>query len=163
MDPLSEVLALLKPQALLLRRLCDHGRYGHPLSEASGNQVLRHARRPVLVGGRRRDRSRCCSTPETAFCSHADFRSGSPPTSRSNRSYTVAWARLGMTSEAPGVTEGARYIAGGHFALTGGHAEMILHSLPPIVHIRRESDKAAMRWSLERMREELRDPQPGGR
>ena len=39
---------------------------------------------------------------------------------------------------------------------------MILQSLPPIVHIRRESDKAAMRWSLERMREELRDPQPGG-
>ncbi len=38
---------------------------------------------------------------------------------------------------------------------------MLLHSLPPIVHIRRESDKAAMRWSLERMREELRDPQPG--
>jgi AraC-like DNA-binding protein len=39
---------------------------------------------------------------------------------------------------------------------------MLLKSLPPIVHIRKESDKAAMRWSLERMREELRDPQPGG-
>jgi AraC-like DNA-binding protein len=37
-----------------------------------------------------------------------------------------------------------------------------LRSLPPIVHIRKESDKAAMRWSLERMKEELRDPQPGG-
>ena len=76
--------------------------------------------------------------------------------------YTDAFVRLGMRSEAPGVTEGARYIAGGHFALTGGHAEMILQSLPPIVHIRRESDKAAMRWSLERMRQELSDPQPGG-
>jgi AraC-like DNA-binding protein len=67
-----------------------------------------------------------------------------------------------MSSEAPGVTDGARYIAGGHFALTGGNAQMLLQSLPPIVHIRRESDKAAMRWSLERMREELRNPQPGG-
>ena len=76
--------------------------------------------------------------------------------------YTEAFARPEMRSEAPGITEGARYIAGGHFSLTGGHAEMILQSLPPIVHIRRESDKAAMRWSLERMREELRDPQPGG-
>jgi AraC-like DNA-binding protein len=76
--------------------------------------------------------------------------------------YTEARVRLGVSSEAPGVTEGARYIAGGHFALTGGHAEMLLHSLPPIVHIRRESDKAAMRWSLERIREELSDPQPGG-
>jgi AraC-like DNA-binding protein len=76
--------------------------------------------------------------------------------------FSDACARLGMKSEAPGATEGARYIAGGHFALTGGHAEMILESLPPIVHIRRESDRAAMRWSLERMREELSDPQPGG-
>src|ERR1700732_4184287 len=37
-----------------------------------------------------------------------------------------------------------------------------LRSLPPIVHIRKEADKAAIRWSLERMKEELRDPQPGG-
>jgi AraC-like DNA-binding protein len=36
-----------------------------------------------------------------------------------------------------------------------------LKSLPPIVHIRKETDRAAMRWSLERMKEELRDPQPG--
>jgi AraC-like DNA-binding protein len=57
---------------------------------------------------------------------------------------------------------GGRYIAGGHFLLPGSHADMLLGSLPPIVHIRKESDKAAMRWSLERMREELRDPQPGG-
>jgi AraC-like DNA-binding protein len=55
-----------------------------------------------------------------------------------------------------------RYIVGGHFVLTGDHAEILLSSLPPIVHIRKESDKAAMRWSLERMKEELRDPQPGG-
>jgi len=57
---------------------------------------------------------------------------------------------------------GGCYIAGGHFVLTGSHAEILLSSLAPIVHIRKERDKAAMRWSLERMKEELRDPQPGG-
>ncbi|HEX4021384.1 MAG TPA: AraC family transcriptional regulator [Acidobacteriaceae bacterium] len=57
---------------------------------------------------------------------------------------------------------GEHYIVGGHFVLTGRHADILLRSLPPIVHIRKESDKAAMRWSLERMKEELRDPQPGG-
>ncbi len=68
-----------------------------------------------------------------------------------------------MSGEVAGGSGGARYIAGGHFVLTGGHAEMmLLQSLPPIVHIRREPDKVVMRWSLERMREELRDPQPGG-
>ncbi len=75
--------------------------------------------------------------------------------------YSDAAARLGMRSEAPGESEDARYIAGGHFRLAGGHAEMILGSLPPIIHIRRESDRAAMRWSLERMREELSNPRPG--
>ena len=34
--------------------------------------------------------------------------------------------------------------------------------LPPIVHIRKESDKAALRWSVERMMQELRERQPGG-
>jgi AraC-like DNA-binding protein len=57
---------------------------------------------------------------------------------------------------------GGRYLVGGHFVLSGGHAQILLKALPPIVHIRKESDKAAMRWSLERMKEELRDPQPGG-
>jgi AraC-like DNA-binding protein len=51
---------------------------------------------------------------------------------------------------------------GGHFALSGEHAAILLGALPPIVHIREESDKAAMRWSMERMRQELREPQPGG-
>ena len=53
-------------------------------------------------------------------------------------------------------------VVGGHFALTGDHAGMLLGILPPIVHIQKESDKAAMRWSLERMRQELREGQPGG-
>jgi AraC-like DNA-binding protein len=68
--------------------------------------------------------------------------------------FSAASARVGMRSESASTTQGARYIA-------GGHAEMLLQSLPPIVHIRRESDKAAMRWSLERVREELSNPQPG--
>jgi AraC-like DNA-binding protein len=53
-------------------------------------------------------------------------------------------------------------VIGGHFALTGDHAGMLLGALPPIVHIRKESAKAAMRWSLERMRQELREGEPGG-
>jgi AraC-like DNA-binding protein len=75
--------------------------------------------------------------------------------------YSVVRDRRSICSEAPATMEGTRYIAGGHFGLSGGYAEMLLQSLPPIVHIRREPDKAAMRWSLERLREELRDPQPG--
>jgi AraC-like DNA-binding protein len=62
----------------------------------------------------------------------------------------------------PGDDGAGCYLAGGHFVLAGSHAEILLGSLDPIVHIRKDSDRAAMRWSLERMKEELRDPQPGG-
>ena len=34
---------------------------------------------------------------------------------------------------------------GRHFTLTGNHAGILLGMLPPIVHIRTESDKAALR------------------
>jgi len=58
--------------------------------------------------------------------------------------------------------ESSCYLVGGHFVLTGSHADFLLSSLAPIVHIRKESDKAAMRWSLERMAQEVRESQPGG-
>ena len=50
---------------------------------------------------------------------------------------------------------------GGEFALSGEQAELLLGVLPPIVHIRKEADKATLHWCIERMRQELRDPQPG--
>ena len=53
-------------------------------------------------------------------------------------------------------------IVGGHFALDGDYAEILLGVLPPIVHIRKEADRAVLRWSVERMMEELREPRPGG-
>ena len=64
----------------------------------------------------------------------------------------------------------ASYNGGGDCLLVGGNfivvgkpaADILFAELPPVVHIRKESDKATMRWSLERLREELRDPQPGG-
>lgn len=53
-------------------------------------------------------------------------------------------------------------IVGGVFPFSGRHSELLLNSLPSIVHIRREADKETIRWSLERLRQELRHPQPGG-
>ncbi|SAL36004.1 AraC family transcriptional regulator [Caballeronia udeis] len=68
----------------------------------------------------------------------------------------------GLSTDISGSEGEGCYLVGGHFLLTGGHADMLLGSLPPIVHIRKDLDKAAMRWSLERMTEEVRDRQPGG-
>jgi AraC-like DNA-binding protein len=48
-----------------------------------------------------------------------------------------------------------------NFMLTGSHADLLVGMLPPIVHIKLEADKAALRWSIEQMMAELRNPQPG--
>lgn len=53
------------------------------------------------------------------------------------------------------------FFVGGYFVLTGDHASILLGMLPPIVHIRKESEKASLRWCLERMRQELREREPG--
>ena len=53
------------------------------------------------------------------------------------------------------------FIVGGHFTLSGDHASILLGMLPPIVHLRSETDRAELRWSLERMSHELRAQRPG--
>jgi AraC-like DNA-binding protein len=162
MDPLSEVLALMKPQVYVsggfevLGDMAIHfpkhqGIKCYAMLAGQCWLIVEGVPEPVLL-----DAGDCFLLPRGLPFQLTTDLSLEPV------HYIDAFARLGMRSESRGVTEGARYIAGGHFALTGGHAEMLLQSLPRIVHIRRESDKAAMRWSLERMREELRDLQPGG-
>jgi AraC-like DNA-binding protein len=53
------------------------------------------------------------------------------------------------------------FVVGSYFLLDGNDAGVLLGVLPPIVHIRTEPDKAALRWCLDRIRQELREPQPG--
>ena len=56
---------------------------------------------------------------------------------------------------------GSFFGIGCNFKLAGEHANLLLGVLPPVVHIHQESDKALLRWCIERMQEELRTPQPG--
>jgi AraC-like DNA-binding protein len=162
MDPLSEVLALLKPQSLVSGGFMVPGEMAIYFPKHQGIKcyamlagqcwlVVEGVPDPVLL-----DAGDCFLLPRGLPFRLATDLSLEPV------HYTVAWERLSKTNDVSKVPGGARYIAGGFFRFTGGHAEMLLQSLPPIVHIRRESDKTTMRWSLERMREELRDPQPGG-
>jgi AraC-like DNA-binding protein len=51
---------------------------------------------------------------------------------------------------------------GGYFAFQGPQAGLLLELLPPLVHIRKAADRAALRSRLELIMEELRTPQPGG-
>lgn len=57
---------------------------------------------------------------------------------------------------------GDLFLIGSRFTVSGRQAGMLLNMMPPIVHICKKTDQAALRWSVARMREELSDPQPGG-
>lgn len=56
---------------------------------------------------------------------------------------------------------GECFIVSSRFTLDGNHADVLLGLLPPIVHLREESDQAAIREFVERMMQELRERQPG--
>lgn len=53
-------------------------------------------------------------------------------------------------------------LVGSRFTVSGRHAKLLLGMMPPIVHIRNHVDQEALRWCVARMREELRQAQPGG-
>lgn len=57
---------------------------------------------------------------------------------------------------------GAVYGLGGFFAFDSRHADLLVNVLPPVVHIRAEPDRVALRSAIERVMQELRTPQPGG-
>lgn len=73
---------------------------------------------------------------------------------------TVRTAMVSASAEEAGEKPGC-LLVGGHFLLAGQAAKMLLEALPAVVHIRNPSDKAAMQWALERMVQEIREPQPG--
>ncbi len=161
LDPLSEVLALLKPQSISSGGFMVPGDMAIYFPKHQGIKcyallagqcwiAVEGVSDPILLNA-----GDCFILPRGLPFRLTTDLSLTPVL------YTDACAWRGLRGDVPEVTENARYMAGGFFRFTVSHAEILLHSLPPVVHIRRESDKAAMRWSLERMREELRDPQPG--
>jgi AraC-like DNA-binding protein len=162
MDPLSDVLSLLKPQS--------YSAGGFPTDGDVAIQFPKHQgiKCYAVVSGQ------CWlsleGVPEPVLLTAGDcflLPRGRPFSLSTNLSLTPVDYRVLLEAlkngDAMARYEGeGHYIVGGHFALSGGHADILLDSLPPIVHIRKESDKATMRWSLERLKEEVRNPQPGG-
>jgi AraC-like DNA-binding protein len=56
---------------------------------------------------------------------------------------------------------GDSFTLGGHFLLSGLHAHVLLDLLPSVIPIRKESVDPAFQWSLELLMRELRASQPG--
>ena len=161
MDPLSDILSLLKPSG-----------YGFRGLDAGGEWALRFEP----------DDGVRCYALESGACwlaldgASEPMRLGSGdfvliPGGRGYRLYSAPDVEpIDAFAFFPSVPAGETAVlnggggvsgVGGYFGFEGMHAEMLLGLLPPVVHIRAEASKAALRGSIERLMRELREPQPG--
>jgi AraC-like DNA-binding protein len=161
MDPLSDILSLLKP-----------GSYGFRGLDAGGDWALAFAA----------DDSVRCYALESGACWLALDGGGAPmrlaagdfvllPGGQGYRLYSAPDApTIDAFRFFPTVPAGETAVlnggggvcgVGGYFGFEGMHAERLLGVLPPVVHVRAQANKAALRGSIERLMRELREPQPG--
>jgi AraC-like DNA-binding protein len=160
MDPLSDVLSLLKLRTYAAAGLDAGGSWSLQYPKYEGIKCY------ALLSGQcwlsvddvpdpvRLETGDCLLLP-----SGRPFRIASDLTSIPVDAYTV-FLDLGSVRTLNG--GGECFGFGAHFSLTGDHAGVLLRALPTIIHLKQEADKTALRWSLEQMMLELREPQPGG-
>lgn len=162
MDPLSDVLSLLEPRSYVSASLDAGGDWSIQFPQHEGikfNAVVAGECWLAVAG-----------VPDTVCLKAGDcflLLSGRPFRLASDLTLMPIDAdTLFSSAREGGVVScnggGDFLLVGSRFALAGDHADILLGVLPPIVHIRKESDQAALRWLLERMMQELRDRQPGG-
>ncbi len=162
MDPLSDVLSLLKPRSYNSGGFDAGGEWSIEYPQHDGIKCF------AVVSGE------CWlsveGVPDPVRVKEGDcflLPSGRRFRAASDLTLTpIDVSTIYSTKRAGGIVSwnsgGDFFLVGGHFTLTRNQADILLGVLPPIVHLRKESDKAALRWSLERMTQELREPQPGG-
>lgn len=162
MDPLSDVLSLLKPQSHLTARFDAGGAWAIQFGDqvgrikcyavASGSCLLSVESVEEAV---RVEAGDCFVLP-----SGRRFRLGSDLDLEPILAHDV----FAQTPPGGGVVHnggGGVFLVGCRFEMNGRHAAALLRTLPPIVHLKVESDQAALRWSIERMMEEVREDRPG--
>jgi AraC-like DNA-binding protein len=161
MDPLSDILSLLRPNSYGFRGLDAGGAWALVFGPDDGIKcyaiqsgtcwlALEGAAEPVLLATG--DFVLMASGKAYRLYSAVD----APPIDAFRYFPTIP---AGETAVLNG--GGDLFGVGGYFGFEGMHAEQLLGMLPPVVHIRAEADKAALRWSIERLMRELREPQPG--
>jgi AraC-like DNA-binding protein len=161
MDALSDVLSLLQPATYAFRGLDAGGSWSIVFAAVEGIKSF------ALYSG-------TCWIDLDSVAAPVRLEAGDfvmLPTGRAFRLYSTAEATPlnaeGFFSNFPAgevaVLNGGGGCAGvgGYFDFDGLHADRLLAILPPIIHIRAEASKAALRSSIERLMREMREPQPG--
>ena len=162
MDPLSDVLSLLKPRSYVSAGFDAGGDWSIQFPDQH-----EHLKCYAVVSGE------CWLSVEDVPDS-VRLKTGDCFVLPSGRPFRLASDMTLTPTDAGAIFPPAReggvvslngggdfFLVGSRFAVSGNHAGILLGMLPPIVHIWKESDRAALRWSVERMMQELREQQPG--
>lgn len=163
MDPLSDVLSLLKPRSYISSGMDAGGKWSIQFPDqnklikcyavVSGECWLAADGVPDAVHLKRGD---CFVLPSgRPFRLASDLALTPEPSSK-----YFPPPRAGAVVTING--GGDIFLVGSRFGVSGGRIDMLMGMLPPIVHILNETEQAALRWSVERMMQELHDPEPGG-
>jgi AraC-like DNA-binding protein len=160
MDPLSDVLMLLEPRSAVSGGLDAGGAWSVVFPRSEGLKCY------VVVEG-------ACWLSMEGVHDPVQMEAGECFLFSQGRSFRLAsdlavrpmsvkamWAsRHGDVFVCNG--GGDFFLAGSHFDFGGQHGVTLLDALPPVVRIRNEAGRDVLQWSIERMRQELRERQPG--
>ncbi len=162
MDPLSSVLSLLRPRSYMFHGLDVGGQWSMQFPPNDGIRCYAILSGECWLAVEGAEEAVHLTTGDCVLLTkRQSFRLASDLTA-------APLDAVGLFGEAPQgevVTcngGGGLTGVGGYFNFSGKHAGVLLALLPTVVHIRKESDRAALRWSMEMMMQELREPQPGG-
>lgn len=162
MDPLSEVLALLKPRSYITGGFDAGGEWALTLDDLAG-RIKCYA---VIKGScwlsladdaapARVSAGDCFVLPSGCPVKIASDPAVSPRRASEvldpNRSGEVVTYNGG----------GEVFLVGSRFEVKGRHADILLRRLPPLIRVETSGDQAKLRWSIELMMEELREARPG--
>lgn len=164
MDPLSDLLSLLRPVATISSGFKAGGDWSIRFAEQRG-QIKCYA----ILSGECWMAVDGIDTPVRLSYGDAfvlpqgrPFRLASDLSLPSTEAATIfPPARAGGTVVL-GAKEATFALAGARFAVEASHAALLVGLLPPVVHLSGPVEQAALRWSVERMMRELHDGLPGG-
>lgn len=163
MDPLSELLSLLKPRSYITAGFDAGGDWSLRLDDLAGRikcyAVIRGSCWLRLEG---EGEAPIHLAPGDCFV----LPSGRHARIASDLALEPVLASRSLSPDRDGETVvynggGDVFLAGSRFEVSGRHAERLLQTLPPVIHLRQATDQAVLRWSIELMMQELREAKPG--
>lgn len=163
MDPLSDILALLKPSSQFYAGFDAAGAWSFDFPAHEGIKFT-----AVMRGscwGMTDDLAEPVRFNEgDCFLLNSGRRfvlSSDPALKPSDSAHIMAAvANHGVAVHQGG---GEVFLISGRFAFAGNHVAVLFNALPPIIYIPQASGQAAfLRWSLDQLAAELRQAQPGG-